>query len=116
LFPGDGVNLVPAVNIRETEDLFIVEMAAPGMKKEDFNIEIKQGMLSISSERKEEKEEKKENFTRKEFSFRSFERSFQLPENVNPELIKASYKEGLLLIELPKREKSIPKVQKVDIA
>lgn len=116
LFPGDGASLIPAVNIRETEDLFIVEMAAPGMKKEDFVIEIKEGVLMISSEHKEEKEEKKENFTRKEFSYNKFNRSFSLPENVNAEKIKATYKEGLLLIELPKLEKSAPKVKKVTIS
>lgn len=116
LFPGDGASLTPAVNIRETEDLFIVEMAAPGMKKEDFVIEIKEGILMISSEHKEEKEEKKENYTRKEFSYNKFSRSFSLPENVHSEKIKATYKEGLLLIELPKLEKSAPKVKKVTIS
>lgn len=115
LFPGDGVSLIPAVNIRETEEAFIVEMAAPGMKKEDFNIEIKEGMLLISSEHKEEKEEKKEQFTRKEFNYSAFNRSFQLPENVNPGVIKAAYKEGLLTIELPKREKTTPEIKKIQV-
>lgn len=114
-FPGDGVNLVPAVNIRETDETFVVEMAVPGMKKEDFDVQIKEGMLLISSEHKEEKEEKKDNFTRKEFNFNSFTRSFRLPENVKPEAIKATYKDGLLLIELPKREKAKADVKKVEI-
>lgn len=116
LFPGDGVSLVPAVNIRETDAQFVVEMAVPGMKKEDFDVQIKDGMLLISSEHKEEKEEKKDNFTRKEFNFSSFSRSFRLPENIRPEAIKATYKEGLLLIELPKLEKAKADVKKVEIA
>ncbi|MFM8449094.1 MAG: Hsp20/alpha crystallin family protein, partial [Haliscomenobacter sp.] len=116
LFPGDGVSLVPAVNIRETDAQFVVEMAVPGMKKEDFDVQIKDGMLLISSEHKEEKEVKRDNFTRKEFNFNSFSRSFRLPENIRPEAIKATYKEGLLLIELPKLEKAKADVKKVEIA
>lgn len=115
LFPGDGASLTPAVNIREMEDMFVVEVAAPGMKKDDFTIEIKDGALMISSVHKEEKEEKTENYMRKEFSFSKFSRSFALPENVNQEKIKASYKDGLLLIDLPKMEKTPPKVKKVAI-
>ena len=116
LFPGDGGSLAPAINIREVEEMFIVEVAAPGKKKEDFVIEVKNNILTISSEHKEEKEEKTEHFMRKEFSFNKFSRSFTLPENVDQEKIKASYKDGLLLIDLPKLEQTLPKVKKVSIA
>ncbi len=116
LFPGDGASLAPAINIRETEEMFVVEVAAPGKKKEDFNIEVKDGVLTISSEQKEEKEEKTEQFMRKEFSYNKFTRSFTLPENVDHDKIKANYKDGLLLIDLPKLEKNPPKVKKVAIA
>ena len=96
--------------------MFVVEVAAPGKKKEDFNIEVKDGILMISSEQKAEKEEKTEQFMRKEFSYNKFSRSFTLPENVDQEKIKANYKDGLLLIDLPKMEKTSPKVKKVTIA
>jgi HSP20 family protein len=93
---------VPAVNVKETERDFTLEVAAPGMKKEDFMVEVKEGNLCISAEAKMEKEEKGENYTRKEFSFTSFNRSFWLPENVKSDDIKATYKEGILYISMPK--------------
>ena len=74
---------VPAVNVKETEKTFEIELAAPGLTKKDFEISVDNGMLTISSEKKEEKEEKEKNYTRKEFSYSSFSRSFTLPENVN---------------------------------
>jgi HSP20 family protein len=116
LFPGDGASMAPAINIRETEEMFVVEVAAPGKQKEDFNIEVKDGVLMISSEQKAEKEEKTEHFTRREFSYNKFSRSFTLPENVDQDKIKANYKDGLLMIDLPKMEKTSPKVKKVTIA
>ena len=115
LFPGEGASISPSVNIRETEGMFVVEVAAPGKKKEDFVLEIKDNILTISSEHKEEQEEKSENFMRKEFSYNKFSRSFTLPENVDQEKIKATYKDGLLLIDLPKLEKTPPKIKKVSI-
>lgn len=99
---------VPAVNIAEDDDSFTLEVAAPGMTKKDFNLELDNGVLTISSEVKNE-EEKKENggrFTRREFSYTSFKRAFSLPETVDPEKISAKYKEGVLVIELPKREEA----------
>lgn len=97
---------LPAVNIRETADEFIVEMAAPGMKKEDFLIELNNGLLSIRSERKNENEEKEEgSFTRKEFSYQSFHRSFNLNQRVvDDSKIKASYADGILRMILPKQD------------
>jgi HSP20 family protein len=93
---------IPAVNVKETDAAFELEVAAPGMKKDDFKIEIKDGNLVISAETKEEKEEKGKNFTRREFNFSSFNRSFWLPENVKPGEVKATYKEGILYLSLPK--------------
>lgn len=95
---------LPAVNIEETEKFYKIEVAAPGMKKEDFKVEVTNGILTISAEAKEEKEEKNKNYTRKEFSFESFYRAFTLPENVTDEKIDAEYKDGLLLLTLPKTE------------
>lgn len=97
---------VPAVNVRETEDNFLVEVAAPGMKKEDFEIELDNNLLTISSEVKEEKEseDKEEKFTRREYSYSAFKRSFSLPDSINSAEIFANYEDGVLKIELPKRE------------
>ena len=97
---------VPAVNIKETKENFHVELAAPGKKKEDFNIELEDNMLTISSENKKEHEEKDKEgrYTRREFSYSSFRRAFTLPETVHAEKINAKYEEGVLKIDLPKRD------------
>jgi HSP20 family protein len=102
---------LPAVNVREDDDQFAVEMAAPGMKKEDFKIELQNNVLSISSERQEtqEEEDKNANYTRREFSYQSFVRSFTLPEVVDTEKIDAHYTDGVLHVVLPKREEAKPK-------
>ena len=97
---------IPAVNVKETAESFEVEMAAPGMKKEDFKVELNNNILSISSEQKQEHEEKNnERFTRKEFSYQSFHRSFQLSrEAVDADNIQAKYENGVLHLVIPKRE------------
>ena len=100
-----GITL-PKVNIKETADAFIVEMAVPGLKKSDFHVDIDNQVLSISTETKEEKEQKEENYTRREFGYSSFKRTFTLPESVNDEKINASYNEGILSILLPKKEEA----------
>lgn len=100
-----GITL-PKVNIKETADAFIVEMAVPGLKKSDFQIDLDNQVLSISTETKEEKEQQEENYTRREFGYSSFKRTFNLPESVNDENINASYKEGILSIILPKKEEA----------
>lgn len=99
---------VPAVNVKEAENNFAVEVAAPGMKKEDFSIELDNKMLTVSSETKEEhvSENEDEQFTRKEFSYTSFSRSFTLPESVDKSKISADYADGVLKIDLPKREEA----------
>lgn len=97
---------VPKVNIKETADAFMVEMAVPGLKKSDFQIDIDNQVLSISTEAKEENEHKDGNYTRREFGFSSFKRTFTLPESVNDEKINASYNEGILSIHLPKKEEA----------
>jgi len=104
---------VPAVNISDNENDFTVEMAAPGMKKSDFNINLDHNVLTISSEQKEEKEQKDKHFTKKEFSYRSFERSFTLPEAVDQEKISAKYIDGVLKVVLPKKEEAKVKPSKL---
>jgi HSP20 family protein len=101
-------NTLPAVNIKEKPDSFSVEMAAPGMDKKDFKIEIDGSALTISSEKQHESEEKEgENFNRKEFSYQSFYRTFHLPkEVVNADKIVAKYENGILRLEIPKKEEA----------
>lgn len=98
--------LIPAVNIREREEHFLLELAAPGMKKEDFKIKLDNNVLTISSEQKEANEEAKEKFTRKEFYYQSFSRSFTLPKSVDLDKIKADYNHGVLSLTMPKREEA----------
>ena len=104
---------VPAVNIKETDTSFEIELAAPGKKKEDFNIEIDHNVLTISSDEKTEKEETEGKYTRKEFSYSSFRRAFTLPETVNTENINATYENGVLQVALPKREEALPKPKRL---
>ena len=107
---------VPAVNISETDKDFVVELAAPGMKKEDFNVNLERNVLTISSEKKTEDKDEGEHFTRKEFSYQSFTRSFTLPESVDQEKIDANYNDGVLKIVLHKKEEMIPKSKEIKIS
>lgn len=100
-----GITL-PKVNIKETADAYMVEMAVPGLKKSDFQIDLDNQVLSISSETKEESEQKEENYTRQEFGYSSFKRTFSLPETVDEDKINARYNEGILSIHLPKKEEA----------
>lgn len=97
---------IPAVNIMETEDSFNVAVAAPGKTKEDFNIELDNDVLTISSEDKKEDESTEGRFTRKEFSYSNFKRAFSLPDSVDNTKISATYKNGVLEIALPKKEEA----------
>jgi len=104
---------IPAVNIKESEFNFSLELAAPGKSKEDFNIEIDHNVLTISSDATTEKEEKEWKYTRREFSYSSFKRTFTLPESVNLENINANYENGVLHVTLPKKEEALPKPKRV---
>lgn len=97
---------LPKVNIKESADTFVVEMAVPGLKKSDFKLDIENQILSISTEKKEDNEHKEENYTRREFGYSSFKRTFTLPKSVNEEKINANYKDGILTILLPKKEEA----------
>jgi len=99
---------IPAVNIKETAGSFVVDMAAPGMKKNDFSIELDGNLLTITSEKQDQFEEKNdEKFTRKEFAYQSFRRTFQLPkEVVDADKIEAKYENGVLHLLVPKKEEA----------
>jgi len=105
---------LPAVNVKENDDHFELEVAAPGMEKKDFKVNYDNGQLTIASEKEHKKEEKDgERTTRREFSYQSFQRSFNVAENiVEADKIKASYNDGILNITLPKREEVKPKPAK----
>lgn len=105
---------LPAVNVIENDDEYRIEVAAPGLKKSDFNLNFENGRLTISSERKDERQEKSgDRFNRREFWYQSFQRSFTLSENVvNTGKISARYEDGILYITLPKRDEVKPKPAK----
>ena len=104
----DFTNSSPSVNIVEHDAHFTMQLAAPGLQKSDFNINIENDYLVISAEKKTEKEEtgNEGKFTRREFNYSSFKRSFQLDENINREGVAASYENGVLSITLPKKEET----------
>ena len=97
---------IPAVNITDNKDNYEISLAAPGMKKDAFNIDVEGNVLTISAEKEEKKEEKDERYSRREFNYTSFSRSFTLPEGINKDKIDASYDNGLLKLTLPKTEEA----------
>jgi HSP20 family protein len=108
----NNVSSMPAVNIKEDDKRFMLDLAVPGIDKKDLKIDINEDLLTISSETKNESEESKDGYKRKEFSYTSFCRSFQIPENVNREKIEASYKDGILSVSLPKFEEEKNKISR----
>lgn len=115
-----GSTMKPAsvsVNVRENDNAYFLEVVAPGFEKEDFNVELENDMLTISHQRKNEQNEENENYTRREYHFQSFKRSFRLPENgIDAEGINASYKSGVLHIELPKKiEEEVKSTKMIEI-
>jgi HSP20 family protein len=93
----------PALNIKETDEAFEIELAAPGLEKKDFQVSIDDGYLNVSAEKTVTDEEKDENYARKEFSYNSFKRSLLLPDTIKQEDIKATYKDGILRLALAKK-------------
>lgn len=106
-----STQFVPAANIKETPDEFIVELAVPGLNKEDFSVQVEDNVLRISANKPSPTENKDDKVTihRCEFSFHAFERSFRLPKSADGEKISASYVNGVLQLNIPKREEAKPK-------
>lgn len=112
----EKVSTLPAVNIKEREKDYMIEIAAPGFKKDDFEIELDNNVLIVSSNKKEEKVEDKHNYTKREFNYSEFKRTFTLPETVDMQDIKAEYKEGILELMIAKKpEAQVQPKRKIDI-
>lgn len=113
----NGTNCVsPATNIFENDENYVIEMAAPGLDKKDFNLEFTDGRLKVSSEVEKKETTEGVNYKRREFSKCSFSRSFQIPDDVNEEKISANYAQGVLTISLPKSEEAkIDKVRQIKV-
>jgi len=106
----------PALNIKETDTSFEVELAVPGFSKEDFDVTIEDGCLHVSAESSSSKKKEEDNYTRQEFSYNSFQKSLQLPDSIKEEDIKAKYKDGVLRFNLLKSEESqAKKPKKIEI-
>lgn len=105
-------DLFPAVNIKESDEAFHTELAAPGFSKKDFKVSVEGSYLTISAEKEVEKSESNKRFTRKEFERNSFSRTFNLPQNVDEKKIEATYHSGILELTIPKKEKSKPASKK----
>lgn len=103
----------PAVNIREGEKEFTLELAVPGQKKEDFHVEVDNDVMTISMESGEQKEAEIKGYTRREFHYASFKRAFTLPETVSQDEIAADYTDGILRLTLPKKAEALPKPKRM---
>lgn len=97
---------VPAANISESEDHFHIELAAPGLRKEDFKINLDRNVLNISVERQNEQNNTQKNYSKREYSYSSWVRSFTLPDSANAEQIEAAYTDGILMVDIAKREEA----------
>ncbi len=104
---------VPAVNIKENEKDYELELVVPGRKKDDFVIEVDKNILTVSSEIKSEESKTEDNYTRREFSFSSFKRAFTLPDSIDVDGVNAAYDSGVLKLTLPKKAEALPKPKRL---
>lgn len=112
----DERSTAPAVNVKEEKNNFLIELAAPGLNKKDFSIDVNNNVLTISHNKKEEDTKEEENYVRREFYYSTFRRSFTLPESVMSDKIEATHKDGILEIKIPKKEEAKEKgPKKIDI-
>ena len=106
----------PSVNVLEKDNSFMLELSSPGMKKDNFNLEIEDGSLIVSGKSEQSVEDNEEGkFLRREFAYQSFERKFLLPEDIDADQIKANYEDGILKVEIPKKEPESPKKKVIQI-
>jgi HSP20 family protein len=112
VYRSSRLSSLPSANIIEEKERFLIELAAPGLEKEDFRISLSEKVLSISVEKEEKSEENKDNYARKEFSYTSFKRGFNIPDTIQTDKIRAEYENGILQLALPKKEEAIVKPPK----
>ncbi|MFN0256672.1 Hsp20/alpha crystallin family protein [Pedobacter ureilyticus] len=115
-FNEQGAKMVSAVNVLEAVDHFKIELAAPGLQKEDFKVSLDRNLLSISVEKEEKSDGEGERFTRREFSFHSFVRTFSLPETADQQAITAKYEDGLLKVKVAKKEEAKLLTRQIEIS
>ncbi|HAW52839.1 MAG TPA: heat-shock protein Hsp20, partial [Flavobacteriales bacterium] len=116
LLEKESTELFPAINLIEDDTCYIIELAAPGFAKNEFDIEVEDRNIVISAKKEDKKVEKTENYTRKEFSYNQFQRSFLLPENVDENSIQAKFNDGVLRLKLDKKEqKEIVNKRHIDV-
>ena len=106
---------VPAVNISESNEAYHIELAAPGLKKEDFKVSVERDMLTISTEQRTENNTEGKIYNRREYSYSTFTRSFTLPESANVEQIQAAYTDGVLKLNIPKKEEAKAIARQIEI-
>ena len=106
---------IPKTNVKELDKEYQIEIALPGVPKDEIKISTKDGILTIKKEEKKENEEKNDNYFRKEFSYSSFERSFTLPDEIDKKSIKSKYSDGILIVTLPKSEKEVEDSEIIEI-
>jgi HSP20 family protein len=116
LFNWDKGHTVPAVNITENKSNFKIDVAAPGLDKNDFKINLDGNMLTVSSEKEHKNETKEEDYLRREFSYTSFSRCFSLPETADASNIKASHKDGVLSLVIPKKKETTKTVKEIKVS
>jgi HSP20 family protein len=109
IFNNEWYRTSPLVNIKDTNDSYLIEMAAPGFNKENFSVKVEDNILTISATQNEEKQTEGEKYTRKEFHYQTFSRSFTLPKKTDSAKIAATYENGILKVTLPKPEEEKPK-------
>lgn len=114
-FSGRRVSNLPSVNIADSPDAYQIELAAPGLRKEDFKVSVERDMLTISTEKKSERHQGEVSYTRKEFSYSAFTRAFTLPESADVDRIEASYVDGILKLTLPKKEEAKAVSRQIEI-
>lgn len=112
-FNVDWKGLMPAVNVQENEKQYVLEVVVPGFGKDDLNVNVEKDMITISAEMKSEQEKAEKDYTRREYKFQSFSRSFQLPENVKDDAIEAAYADGVLRLTLPKADVPVTVTKKI---
>lgn len=114
-FNGDLASYVPAVNVSKEKDELQFELSAPGFTKEEIKVEVDNGVLTITGEHKQEQESKEKSYFRKEFTFGSFKRSFNLPEEFDADNISARYENGILRLTVPQKEQAKPSSREITI-